>query len=148
MPPPVLLISFVFQIMVVKDIEREDIEHVCKSLGCGPIASLDHFTADKLASAELVEEVQTGASKTVRVTGIAKQVQSSKILIKHSHHLCCGPIIDTYGPLDHSVTGLFVPYSGHHLVTRLKVRKLNAYVLPNAYCIAQNQTTVGVWFFL
>ena len=63
-----------FQIMVVKDIEREDIEHVCKSLGCGPIASLDHFTADKLASAELVEEVQTGASKTVRVTGIAKQV--------------------------------------------------------------------------
>ena len=60
--------------MVVKDIEREDIEHVCKSLGCGPIASLDHFTADKLASAELVEEVQTGASKTVRVTGIAKQV--------------------------------------------------------------------------
>ena len=105
--------------MVVKDIEREDIEHVCKSLGCGPIASLDHFTADKLASAELVEEVQTGASKTVRVTGIAKQVQSSKILIKHALHLCCEPIIDIYGPLNHSVTGL--PYSGHHLVTKLIV---------------------------
>merc|ERR1711884_281342 len=30
------------KIMVVKDIEREDIEHVCKSLGCAPIASLDH----------------------------------------------------------------------------------------------------------
>merc|ERR1712137_1164665 len=37
------------KIMVVKDIEREDVEHVCKSLGCSPIASLDHFTADKLA---------------------------------------------------------------------------------------------------
>ena len=42
--------------MVVKDIEREDIEHVCKSLGCSPIASLDHFTPDKLADAGLVEE--------------------------------------------------------------------------------------------
>ena len=48
------------KIMVVKDVEREDIEHVCKSLGCSPVASLDHFTADKLASAELVEEVSTG----------------------------------------------------------------------------------------
>ena len=48
------------KIMVVKDVEREDIEHVCKSLGCAPVASLDHFTADKLASADLVEEVSTG----------------------------------------------------------------------------------------
>jgi T-complex protein 1 subunit delta len=68
--------------MVVKDVEREDIEHVCKSLGCGPIASLDHFTADKLASAELVEEVQTGSSKTVRVTGIAKQVGTNVKIFK------------------------------------------------------------------
>ena len=37
------------KIMVVKDIEREDIEHVCKSLGCAPIASLDHFTPDKVS---------------------------------------------------------------------------------------------------
>jgi len=68
--------------MVIKDIEREEIEHVCKSLGCAPIASLDHFTADKLASAELVEEVQTGASKTVRITGIAKQVPKYVIQMK------------------------------------------------------------------
>ena len=50
------------KIMVIKDVEREDIEHVCKSLGCSPVASLDHFTADKLASADLVEEVSTGNS--------------------------------------------------------------------------------------
>ena len=48
------------KIMVIKDVEREDIEHVCKSLGCAPVASLDHFTADKLAVADLVEEVSTG----------------------------------------------------------------------------------------
>merc|ERR1712154_536158 len=60
------------KIMVVKDVEREDIEHVCKSLGCAPVASLDHFTADKLAESQLVEEVPAGTSKVVKITGIAK----------------------------------------------------------------------------
>ena len=38
-----------------------------KSLGCKPIASLDHFTAENLGSADLVEEVTTGQSKIVKV---------------------------------------------------------------------------------
>ena len=45
------------KIMVVKDIERDDVEFLCKALSCRPIASLDHFTADNLVSAECVEEV-------------------------------------------------------------------------------------------
>merc|ERR1711983_380856 len=48
--------SFFFdkmKIMVVKDIEREDIEFLCKALGCRPIASLDHFTSENLADAGL-----------------------------------------------------------------------------------------------
>lgn len=45
------------KIMVIKDIEREDVEFLCKSLNCRPIASLDHFTPENLATAELVEEV-------------------------------------------------------------------------------------------
>lgn len=55
------------KVMVIKDIEREDISHVCKTLGCRPIASLDHFTAENLVSAELCEESQTGNSKFVKV---------------------------------------------------------------------------------
>ena len=55
------------KIMVVKDIEREDIEFICKGLGCKPIASLDHFTADMLGSAELAEEMHAGSSKIVKV---------------------------------------------------------------------------------
>lgn len=55
------------KIMVVKDIEREDIEFICKGIGCKPIASLDHFTADMLGSAELVEEMHAGSSKIVKV---------------------------------------------------------------------------------
>jgi len=75
------------KIMVVKDVEREDIEHVCKSLGCSPVASLDHFTADKLASAELVEEVSTGSSKVVKITGIAKAGRTVSIIVRGSNKL-------------------------------------------------------------
>jgi len=41
---------------------------VWQTLGCNPIASLDHFQAEMLGTAELVEEVQTGDSKVVKVT--------------------------------------------------------------------------------
>merc|ERR1712109_84332 len=75
------------KIMVIKDIEREDIEHVCKSLGCAPIASLDHFTADKLAEAQLVEEVPAGSSKVVKITGIAKPGNTVSVLMRGSNKL-------------------------------------------------------------
>jgi T-complex protein 1 subunit delta len=55
--------------MVIKDIEREDVEFICKSLGCRPIASLDHFTADNLVTAELVEEIGVGGNRMVKITG-------------------------------------------------------------------------------
>ncbi|KAK8769250.1 hypothetical protein V5799_014286 [Amblyomma americanum] len=75
------------KILVVKDIEREDIEFVCRSLGCRPIASLDHFTADALGSAELVEEVTTGSTKFVRVTGVANPGRTVSILVRGSNKL-------------------------------------------------------------
>ncbi|XP_075554736.1 chaperonin containing TCP1 subunit 4 [Dermacentor variabilis] len=75
------------KILVVKDIEREDIEFVCRSLGCRPIASLDHFTAEALGSAELVEEVTTGSAKFVRVTGVANPGRTVSILVRGSNKL-------------------------------------------------------------
>merc|ERR1712020_583375 len=75
------------KIMVVKDIEREDIEHVCKSLGCQPIASLDHFTAEKLADAQLVEEVPAGSSKVVKITGMATPGKTCSVIIRGSNKL-------------------------------------------------------------
>ena len=44
------------KILVIKDVERDDIEFLAKTLGCSPVASLDHFTADKLGRAELVQD--------------------------------------------------------------------------------------------
>lgn len=75
------------KIMVVKDIEREDIEFVCKSIGCKPIASIDHFTPEFLASADLVEEVVTGSSKVVKITGAANPGKTMTVLVRGSNKL-------------------------------------------------------------
>jgi len=41
--------------MVVRDIERDEIEFISKTLNCLPISHVDHMRADKLGHAELVE---------------------------------------------------------------------------------------------
>lgn len=56
------------KIAVIRDIEREDIEFICKGLGCRPIASLDHFVPEALGTADLVEEIS--GSKIIKITGI------------------------------------------------------------------------------
>lgn len=75
------------KIMVVKDIEREDIDFVCKTLGCRPIASLDHFTSEALVGAELAEEVSLGNSRIVKVTGIHNPARTVSILVRGSNNL-------------------------------------------------------------
>ncbi|XP_001602691.1 T-complex protein 1 subunit delta [Nasonia vitripennis] len=73
--------------MVIKDIEREDIPFICKSLGCRPIASLDHFVAENLVNAELCEEIQTGSSKFVKITGAQNQGKTVTIVVRGSNKL-------------------------------------------------------------
>ncbi|KAL9600421.1 MAG: hypothetical protein Q9219_003174 [cf. Caloplaca sp. 3 TL-2023] len=57
-------------IMCIKDIERDEVEFICKSTGCKPIADIEYFTEDKLGAAALVEEVSALGSRTVKVTGV------------------------------------------------------------------------------
>ncbi|EDX04832.1 GD22106 [Drosophila simulans] len=73
--------------LVVKDVEREDIEFVCKTLHCRPIASLDHFTAENLSSADLVEEVASGTNKFVKITGIQNMGRTISIICRGSNKL-------------------------------------------------------------
>lgn len=75
------------KVLVVKDIEREDIEFVCKTLKCRPIASLDHFVAESLVSADLVEEVSSGMNKFVKVTGIQNPGRTISIIVRGSNKL-------------------------------------------------------------
>lgn len=55
------------KILVVRDIERDDIEFISKTLNCLPIAHIDHMKPEKLGSAELVEEVECGKGRVVKV---------------------------------------------------------------------------------
>ncbi|XP_037298451.1 T-complex protein 1 subunit delta isoform X2 [Manduca sexta] len=70
--------------MVIKDIEREDIEFVCKTLGCRPIASLDHFTAENLVNVDLVEEVNESGGKYVKLTGIPGGGRTVSVVVRGS----------------------------------------------------------------
>ena len=63
------------KILVVRDVERDDIDFLSRILGCEPIASLDHFTPERLGSAESVQEESLGGSglgSIVRFSGLPK----------------------------------------------------------------------------
>ncbi|EFO19760.1 T-complex protein 1 subunit delta [Loa loa] len=76
------------KIMVVKDIEREDIEFYSRILGCRPIASIDHFVPEALGSADLVEQISTGGEeKIIQVTGVQNPGQAVSVLIRGSNKL-------------------------------------------------------------
>lgn len=75
------------KIMVIRDIERDQVDFICKSLNCTPIASSDHFTADKLASAQMCHEVQVGQGKVVKVTGIENMGRVATVLLRGSNKM-------------------------------------------------------------
>jgi len=75
------------KIMVVTDIERSDVEFICKSLGCIPIANIDNFSADKMGFAERVEEISTSDSKIIKVTGVKNPGKTCSVLVRGSSHL-------------------------------------------------------------
>ena len=76
------------KIMVVRDVERDDIEFIAKTLGCKPVAHVDHMTPDKLGSAELAEEVSVGSGgKVIKITGVANPGRTVSLLVRGSNKL-------------------------------------------------------------
>jgi len=58
-------------IMVVKDIDREDVEFISKTINCIPVAHIDHLTAEKLGKAGKIEEVTlSDEGKVLKITGV------------------------------------------------------------------------------
>jgi T-complex protein 1 subunit delta len=45
-------------IMVVQDIERDEIDFICRSINAIPIAHIDHMTPDKFGHAALCEQTR------------------------------------------------------------------------------------------
>eukprot|EP01055_Gregarina_sp_Pseudo9_P000313 Gregarina_sp_Pseudo_9__312@NODE_1201_length_1784_cov_62_194269_g1127_i0_p1_GENE_NODE_1201_length_1784_cov_62_194269_g1127_i0NODE_1201_length_1784_cov_62_194269_g1127_i0_p1_ORF_typecomplete_len561_score120_12Cpn60_TCP1/PF00118_24/2_1e163_NODE_1201_length_1784_cov_62_194269_g1127_i01021724 len=73
-------------IVVVRDIERDDVEFISKTLGCQPVASLDHFTADRLGSAANVQEEVRGDSRVIKFTGVDSD-HTVTVLLRASNQL-------------------------------------------------------------
>lgn len=74
-------------ILAVKDIERDEVEFICKSTGCKPIADIDSFTEDKLGSADLIEESQSSGSRIVKVTGTKSAGKTVSIVCRGANSL-------------------------------------------------------------
>ena len=75
-------------ILVIKDIEREDVEFICKTLNCKPVAHIDSFTPDKLGTAAKCEEVTLSeGSKIIEITGVPNEAKTVSILCRGSNQL-------------------------------------------------------------
>jgi T-complex protein 1 subunit delta len=74
--------------MVIRDIDRNDIDFISRTIGATPVAHVDQFKADKLGTAGLVEEVSAGGvQKIVKVTGCPNQGQTVSVLLRGSNGL-------------------------------------------------------------
>jgi T-complex protein 1 subunit delta len=82
-----LLAHAKIRILAVKDIERDEIEFLSKSLGCKPVADIEAFTEDKLGSADLVEEVSMNETKVLKITGVKNQGKTVSILCTGANNL-------------------------------------------------------------
>jgi T-complex protein 1 subunit delta len=75
------------KILVIKDIERDEIEFISKSTGAKPVADIEAFTEDKLGHADLVDEVSKSGAKVVRVSGIKNQGKTVSVLCTGANSL-------------------------------------------------------------
>ncbi|CAE6424180.1 unnamed protein product [Rhizoctonia solani] len=75
------------KIMVVKEIERDEIEFLTKSTGCKPIADIEAFTEDKLGYADLVDEVEKSGARIVTISGVKNQGRTVSVLCMGANSL-------------------------------------------------------------
>lgn len=74
-------------IMVVQDIERDEVDFICKSIHAIPVAHIDHLTADKFGHAELCEQTRLeDDTKIFKITGLTK-AKTVSILVRGSNPL-------------------------------------------------------------
>lgn len=77
------------KIMVVSEIERDEMDFVSKTLGIRPIADIEGFSDDKLASADLVEQVDKDGVQYVHITGIKSAKRTVSVLVRGANELVC-----------------------------------------------------------
>jgi T-complex protein 1 subunit delta len=76
-------------ILVVTDIERADVEFICRTTGCHPVAHPDQLDASKLGHADQVSDVwvEGASNKVVKFTGVANPGRTMTVLLRGSNEL-------------------------------------------------------------
>ena len=76
-------------IMVVTDIERTEVDFICRTLNVQPIAHIDHFSPEKMGSCGLAQEVTIAGStsKVVKFTNIVNMGKTITILMRGSNRM-------------------------------------------------------------
>jgi len=79
-------------ILVVTDIDRTDVEFICRTLGCQPVAHPDQMTKEMLGSAERVSDVlmEGGSTKVVKFTGVSHGGKTTTVLLRGSNEFVLG----------------------------------------------------------
>jgi T-complex protein 1 subunit delta len=77
------------KIMVIRDVERDEVEYLSRILGVEAAASLDQFTEDKLAQCDVVSEEQLGGDigSIVRFTGLKTVSSCVSVLVRGTNIL-------------------------------------------------------------
>ena len=73
--------------MVVTDIERTDVDFICRTLGCTPIAHPDQLAESKLGHAQHVGDVSLDGSVVVKFTGVQNPGKTMTVLLRGSNDL-------------------------------------------------------------
>ena len=75
------------EILVVKDVERDDIEFITKNLNCLLITNIQYFREEKLGHVDIVEEVMARDDRFVKITGIKNMGYTTIVLVTESNLL-------------------------------------------------------------
>jgi T-complex protein 1 subunit delta len=76
------------QIMVIKDIEREDLPFITNSFCCTPIVDIELMSEEKFGFADVVEEKIFGSEKIVHFKGIKRlSCKTATVIIRGSNNL-------------------------------------------------------------
>jgi T-complex protein 1 subunit delta len=77
------------KIMVIRDVERDEVEYISRILGVEPAAALDQFTEDKLGYCDVVTEEQLGGDigSIVRFNGLKTSSNCVSVLVRGTNLL-------------------------------------------------------------
>lgn len=79
------------KIMVVRDVERTDVEFICKTLSCVPIAHIDNLKPEKLGNAEMAEDIDLAdGTKVFKIT--VPRAPTATILVRGTSGLVCDEV--------------------------------------------------------